>query len=71
MGLQTNILSAGPAAHGLALQGHKGDGATTLRKWPGLESLFQTARLGCEVVHRSGQRRGLDSKTETSGLNHY
>lgn len=62
----------GACAQSLALQGHKGDGATTLRKWPGLESLYQTARLGCEVVHRRAQRRGcLVSKTKTSGLNHY
>lgn len=34
MGLQRNILSAGPAVHGLGPKGHKGVGSTTPWKWP-------------------------------------
>ena len=44
MGLQRNILSAGPAVHRLALKGHKGVGSTTPWKGP---------RIGVAILSRA------------------
>ena len=46
MGLQRNILSAGPAVGGLALKGHRGAGSTTPRKWPQIQVILSQAMCG-------------------------